>query len=109
MIEENLVENSAVMGKYMLDELTKLQEYPFIGQVQGMGLFLGFEMVQDQKTREPFKNKEEKKLAKAILEEGVIVRPGGSRIQIGPPLIVTKDDVDVILAAIKKAVADFKV
>ena len=109
ILEENLVENSAVMGKYMLDELTKLQEYPFIGQVQGMGLFLGFEMVQDQKTREPFKNKEEKKLAKAILENGVIVRPGGSRIQIGPPLIVTKDDVDVILAAIKKAVANFKV
>ena len=108
LIQENLVENSATQGKYMLDELTKLQEYPFIGQVQGMGLFLGFEMVQDQKTREPFKNKEEKKLAKAILEEGVIVRPGGSRIQIGPPLIVTRDDVNDILAAIKKAVANFK-
>jgi len=96
------------MGKYMLDELTKLQEYPFIGQVQGMGLFLGFEMVQDQKTRETFKNKEEKKLTKAILQEGVIVRPGGSRIQIAPPLIVTKEDADEILAAIKKAVANFK-
>lgn len=108
LIQENLVENSAVMGEYMLDELTKLQEYPFIGQVQGMGLFLGFEFVQDQKTREPFKNKEEKKLAKAIMEEGVIVRPGGSRIQVAPPLIVNKDDVDEILAAIKKAVANFK-
>jgi len=108
LIQENLVENSATQGKYMLDELTKLQEYPFIGQVQGMGLFLGFEMVQDQKTREPFKNKEEKKLAKAILDEGVIVRSGGSRIQIGPPLIVTKDDVDEILAAIRKAVANLK-
>ena len=108
LIKENLVENSAVLGKYMLDELTKLQEFPIIGQVQGMGLFLGFEVVQDQKTREPFKNKEEKKLVKAIFEEGVIVRSGGSRIQIGPPLIVTKEDVDVILMAVKKAVANFK-
>jgi len=108
IIKENLVENSAVLGKYMLDELTQLQEFPIIGQVQGMGLFLGFEIVRDQKTRETFKNKEEKKLVKAILEEGVIVRSGGSRIQIGPPLIVTKEDVDVILMAVKKAVADFK-
>ncbi len=108
MIKENLVENSAVLGKYMLDELTKLQEFPIIGQVQGMGLFFGFEVVQDQKTRETFKNKEEKKLVKAILKEGVIVRSGGSRIQIGPPLIVTKEDVDVILMAVKKAVANFK-
>lgn len=108
IIQENLVENSAVLGKYMLDELKKLQEYPFIGQVQGMGLFLGFEFVQDQKTREPFKNKEEKKLVKGIMDEGVIVRSGGSRIQIGPPLIVTKDDVDEIVMAIEKAVANFK-
>jgi len=108
LILENLVENSAVMGKYMLDELQKLQEYPFIGQVQGMGLFLGFEMVRDQKTREPFKNKEEKKLVESIKNEGVIVRSGGSRIQIGPPLIVNKDEVDEIVMVIKKAVANFK-
>ena len=108
MIEEKLVENSAVMGRYMLDRLTELHDYPFIGQVQGMGLFLGIEMVQNQKTREPFTNKAEKKLTKAILDEGIIVRPGGSRIQIGPPLIVTKDDVDEILAGIIKAVAAFK-
>ncbi|MGD2126141.1 MAG: aspartate aminotransferase family protein [Desulfobacteraceae bacterium] len=108
MMEENLVENAAVMGGYMLEELTKLKAYPFIGQVQGMGLFFGFEIVQDQKTRAPFTNKAEKRLVKAILDEGVIVRPGGSRIQVGPPLIVTKEDVDEILAAIKKAVANFK-
>lgn len=107
MLKEKLVENSAEMGKYMLEELTKLQDYPFIGQVQGMGLFFGFELVQDQKTREPFANKAEKRLSKAILDEGVLVRPGGSRIQIGPPLIVTKDDVDEILTAIKKAIANF--
>ncbi len=108
MIREKLVENSAEMGRYMLDELTKLREYPFIGQVQGMGLFLGIEVVQDQKTRKPFTNKAEKRLSKAILDEGIIVRPGGSRIQIGPPLIVTKDDVDEILSGIKKAVAGFE-
>ncbi|MBW1721391.1 MAG: aspartate aminotransferase family protein [Deltaproteobacteria bacterium] len=108
LIDENLVENSANMGRYMLDELEKLQEYPFIGQVQGMGLFLGFELVQDQKTREPFANKAEKRLVKAILEEGIIVRPGGSRIQIGPPLIVTREEVDEILEGIKRAVKKFK-
>jgi adenosylmethionine-8-amino-7-oxononanoate aminotransferase len=108
MIEENLVENAALMGEYMLSELEKLQEYPFIGQVQGMGLFFGFEVVQDKKTRKPFENAAEKRLAKAVLEQGVIVRPGGSRIQIGPPLIVTQEDVDEIMGAIRRAVANFK-
>jgi len=108
MIEEKLVQNAALMGEYMLRELENLQEYPFIGQVQGMGLFFGFELVQDKKSRKPFEGGAEKRLAKAVLEEGVIVRPGGSRIQIGPPLIVTQEDVDDIMGAIRRAVANFK-
>ncbi len=109
LVEEKLVENSAKIGKYMLDELLKFQEeFPFVGQVQGMGLMLGFEIVQDKKTREPFKNKAEKKLAKAIKDKGVIVRPGGSRIQVAPPLITTKEDADEILLAIKNAMIEFK-
>ncbi len=108
LIAERLVENSAEMGAYMLQKLEALSDHPHVGQVQGLGLFLGFEVVKDKKTRETFSDGAEKKLAKKIKENGVIVRPGGSRIQIGPPLIVTAADVDQICGAVESALADFE-
>ena len=54
IINERLVENSARVGKVMLDALKKLQEkYRFIGDVRGRGLMIGVEMVADRKTKEP--------------------------------------------------------
>jgi len=45
LLREKLVENSAKVGKYMLERLNELQEYPYIGEVRGLGLFAAFEIV----------------------------------------------------------------
>ena len=53
--EEGLVENSATMGTYLLDGLQELKEkHPIIGDVRGLGLMCGMELVKDRSTKETF-------------------------------------------------------
>ena len=52
--DEGLVENARVVGAAMLDALRPfVDDYPFVGEVRGRGLFLGLELVRDKKTKEP--------------------------------------------------------
>src|SRR6266536_2101475 len=52
--EEGIVENAAAMGEYMREKLTLLaQDHPSIGEVRGLGLFWGLELVRNRETREP--------------------------------------------------------
>ena len=50
--KENLVENAAVLGKYMLDQLNSLKKkYISIGDVRGLGLLIGVELVLNRKQK----------------------------------------------------------
>jgi len=52
--EDNLIENSEKMGKYLLEKAIELKDrHPCIGDVRGLGLFVGLELVKNRKTREP--------------------------------------------------------
>lgn len=105
LVRENLVENSAKVGKYMLERLKDLQEYPHVGEVRGLGLLAAIEIVRDKETR-TFDANIAHKLVDAARERGLIVRVTGSAIQIAPPLITTETDIDVIMDIIKPVVAE---
>ena len=107
LLRENLVENSARVGRYMLERLKELEEYPYIGEVRGLGLFAAFEIVKSKETRAPDSNAGKKLVANAR-ERGLIVRVAGSAIQLAPPLIATEADIDRIMDIIKPAVAELK-
>src|SRR5205085_7985342 len=52
--EEGIVENAAAMGDVLREELPRLaKRHPSIGEVRGLGLFWGVELVRDRQTREP--------------------------------------------------------
>ncbi|HUQ21176.1 MAG TPA: aspartate aminotransferase family protein [Gemmatimonadaceae bacterium] len=104
--EDGLQENSRVVGKRLKDGLKKLQsEHKLIGDVRGMGLMLGAELVRDRKTKEPAKAE-----AMQILEEaremGVLIGKGGidgNVLRIKPPMCITADDADYALEVIHRA------
>ena len=55
--EDNLIQNSEEMGSYLLDRARELQEkHPCVGDVRGLGLFVGLELVKNQTTREGVKS-----------------------------------------------------
>lgn len=104
--QHKLMENAVTMGNYLMDELKNLQSaLPLIGEVRGMGLMIGVELVKDPKTKEPALA-EAKQVMELMKDDGVIIGRGGlygSVLRLQPPMIVTKDDCAQLLASMKKA------
>lgn len=102
--EENLVENAKVMGRRLREGLEELQrKYPVIGDVRGMGLMQGLELVGENKRPEP---EAVKRLFELTRKNGLLIGKGGlwgNVIRITPPLNVTKDQVDQALKALDQS------
>jgi alanine-glyoxylate transaminase / (R)-3-amino-2-methylpropionate-pyruvate transaminase len=85
------------------NELAK--HHQLIGDVRGMGLMLGVELVRDRKTKEPAK-KETLALLEAAREMGVLVGKGGldgNVLRIKPPMCITFEDADFTLDVLDRA------
>ena len=106
METEGLVENSATMGKYLLDGLKELKEkHSVIGDVRGLGLMCAAEIVQDRKTKDYFPTEADlgTRLTQGFSENGLILR-GGDVINIAPPLCVTAGEIDEIISAMDRVI-----
>ena len=104
MERECLADNSARMGRYLLDGLEELKEkHAIIGDVRGLGLFCGLEVVKDRQTKEYFPPEAElaSRLTQAFSDHGILLR-GGDMMNIMPPLCVTTGEIDEIVAALDK-------
>jgi taurine-pyruvate aminotransferase len=109
--EEDLCGNSTRKGAYLHDKLSELMDrHPCVGEVRGMGLFQGAELVADRDTREPLPEKMVQAVLADCLAQGVIVgasnrsMPGyNNTLLFAPALIATKDDLDEIVGAVGKA------
>ena len=106
--EEDLVENSAVVGAYFLELLEELAgRHSIIGNVSGLGLLLGIDLVSDGQEKTQFKadDKVGEHLTKAFHDRGLILRAAASAITFGPPLCITKDEVDEIVQGVDESIA----
>jgi 4-aminobutyrate aminotransferase-like enzyme len=93
ILNDKLVENSAKVGKVMLNALKELQnKYRFIGDVRGRGLMIGVEMVADRKTKEPLDKTITRALFHEALDRGLVTMSYSHVIRINPPLIITEDE-----------------
>jgi 4-aminobutyrate--pyruvate transaminase len=100
--EERLPENAAEGGAYLLGELAKLLERPYVGNVRGKGLMLLVEVVADQQTKaklDPALNAGGR-LQAATRERGVIVRCTNDGIAIAPPLTIQRAELDLLAGVI---------
>ncbi|KYZ75909.1 aminotransferase class III [Anaerosporomusa subterranea] len=118
LIADKLVENSRTVGAYLLAQLQeKLLPFSYVGDVRGKGLMLGVEIVKDKQTKEPYPVKMgmAEKLTVTLVKHGVVVYPGtgnadgenGDQFLLAPPLIITKDQVDELVAAMTKGFSEF--
>ncbi|MFV2073800.1 MAG: aspartate aminotransferase family protein [Thermoanaerobaculales bacterium] len=104
--EEGLQENSRVVGAHFKAGLEELQaRHPLVGDVRGMGLMLGVELVRDRESKEPA-TAETAIVLEQAREMGVLVGKGGLNgnvLRIKPPMCITKEDVDFALAVLDRA------
>ncbi|MBK7560786.1 MAG: aminotransferase class III-fold pyridoxal phosphate-dependent enzyme [Chitinophagaceae bacterium] len=111
--DDGLIENCAVMGQYVNEEVEKLkQKHPSIGDFRNTGLLGCIELVKNRKTKEPmapFNARPDEmtvmnKVAAKIKELGMYTFVRWSYIFIAPPLIVTKEQIDEGLKIISEAI-----
>lgn len=104
--EDGLQENSRVLGKRLKDGLKGLMKHhQLIGDVRGMGLMLGVELVRDRKTKQPAKA-DTLAVLEAAREMGVLIGKGGldgNVLRIKPPMCITADDADFTLDVLDRA------
>ncbi|PYS99637.1 MAG: acetyl ornithine aminotransferase family protein [Acidobacteria bacterium] len=107
LLENGLVENSREVGEYLETGLNRLKEkYDCIGDVRGLGMMLGVEFVTDKKSLEAAPELRDK-IEYACYERGLIILGCGSNtIRWSPPLILSKENVDVALQIFDEAIAE---
>jgi len=116
-IKDNVLENSATVGKYALDRLNaEFKSLPCVGPINGLGLFIGIEVVKDKDSKTTFDP--ELRVPMQILararENGLLIRARsiadspGDRIALSPPLIITTEEIDRAIDILYPIFADIK-
>lgn len=103
--EQNLMGNAARLEKPFQDGLRKFADHPLVGEVRGVGLIAGVELVKDKATKEAFApaGSMAAKVAALAAEEGLICRNVYETVALCPPLILTEADVTEIHARLGRA------
>jgi adenosylmethionine-8-amino-7-oxononanoate aminotransferase len=115
MEREGVIENVRNNQDYLRDQLLGLKErYEIVGDVRGAGYFWAMELVKDRATKETF-NEEECNillrdfLSPTLLREGLLCRAddrGDPAIQISPPLITTREQIDEAIAVFDRVLPE---
>ena len=107
--EEHLQENSKKLGARFKAGLTRLaKSHQLIGDIRGMGLMLGVELVRDRGTKEPAKQ-ETLDLLEAAREMSVLLGKGGlygNVLRLKPPMCITEADVDYAIDVLDRALTN---
>ena len=104
--DHRLVEHAAELGRYTLQRLRELaRRHSLIGDVRGLGLLLGVELVEDRGSRRPAVDAAERVLYRA-LDQGLNFKlTMGSIITLTPALTITRDEMDRALAILDNCLA----
>ena len=91
---ESLVESSRVQGAYLKAQLEALKErYPLIGDVRGLGLMVGIELIEDAK-KTPARERRNRLLEEAFGKGLLLLGAGESSIRLAPPMTITREQID---------------
>jgi 4-aminobutyrate aminotransferase len=92
-------------GNYIMKRLGELQkECPLIGDIRGLGLMIGIELVEDQHSKKPA-NKSRDYVITHCFENGLaVIGAGESVIRLAPPLIMEYEDIDIGLSILERSI-----
>ena len=106
LMKDGLTENAGEVGSYFLGKLADLRDrHRHVGDVRGKGLMIGVELVADKMTKAKFADSVQfgHTVARRCRDNGVLIRNISDTFIISPPLILTKGQVDSIVAAMDEA------
>jgi len=106
---ENLQENALKVGAYLLSGLQGLKaKHSLIGDVRGLGLFIGIELVLNRETLAPAA-KQASYIIEEMKEQGILISIDGplhNVLKIKPPLVFTEENVDLVISTLDKILGE---
>jgi putrescine aminotransferase len=105
---ENLVERAATMGEILRAKLhTALDDHPMVGEIRGVGLIGAIELVANKRTRRFFEKRGRigTICRDHCIENGLIMRAVRDTMVFSPPLIISLEEIDLLVARIAKSIA----
>jgi 4-aminobutyrate aminotransferase-like enzyme len=107
--EEGLQENAQRVGKHLLDGISELMEkHTLIGDVRGLGLFVGIELVLDRQTLVPAPE-QASYIANRMRERGILLSTDGpfhNVLKIKPPMVFTEENADFLVGALDEILGE---
>ena len=106
LLEDGLLDHVREISPYFLDRLKSLRELPLVGDVRGVGLMACVECVADPKSNNPLRLDSEvgRRIDLHCQELGLLVRPLVHMCVMSPPLIITKDEIDEMVAILREGI-----
>lgn len=106
LLEDELLQNCAEMGQYLLAGCQDLMEkHEMIGAVRGKGLMIGIELVKNRQTKEPAAT-ERDQVEIECFQRGLILQGcGTSTIRLSPPLLIDREQCDFALKTLDEAIS----
>jgi adenosylmethionine-8-amino-7-oxononanoate aminotransferase len=106
--DADLVEASARTGERLLKELTAaLADSPIVGDVRGLGLMIGVELVADRSTRQPFARQDQvtERVVAAARDAGLLLYSStghvdgtdGDLVMLGPPFVLSEEECELVI------------
>jgi 4-aminobutyrate--pyruvate transaminase len=97
--QEQLIEQAAEVGAYFQERLRDFLGHPLVGDVRGMGLIAGVELVRDKATKERFEpvGNAGSLVAQRAFDRGLMCRAILDTVAFAPPLCITKSQVDDVV------------
>ena len=108
LIEEELMANAAKMGARLINKLKNLKkENSLIGDVRGLGLMIGVELIKDQRTKEPA-SREVHEIVNQAFRKGLLLLPCGENvIRFSPPLVISSKEVDTAVEIFREVISHY--
>jgi 4-aminobutyrate aminotransferase len=105
LLEEGLVENAARIGRRMLDRLAEWpRRFPVVGDVRGMGLMIGIELVTDRQSKQKAPALRDQVVQRAF-ERGLLTLGAGENVlRLMPPLVIDADQADFALDVLEEVI-----
>jgi 4-aminobutyrate aminotransferase len=107
LLKEQYIANAAAVGAHLMDGLQELQKkHQLIGDIRGMGLMIGIELVKDRLTKERA-TEARNAVVQAMFRRGILVLGAGrNAVRLAPPLVLSKDQADSVLAMLDESLAE---
>ena len=111
LLQRELVENAARMGARLMDRMRDWPaRFPCVGDVRGLGLMIGVELVRDQRTKEKAPELRDRVVDLAFRHGLLVLGAGDCTIRLCPPLVITRDQcdfaMDTLEACLKQVMAE---